>query len=193
MKHFIFILIVLVLVTACDEPVVNSAPVNKPALEFVKLEKLAWGDAHPEWDKALYSELNNYKGFEFETPCKKLNTVNCAAQLLSIMAKYESNYKPETTYKENFKDANGYVISRGLFQISKLSANQSAYNCKIKDEKELHNPLTNIKCAVKILAYQAKKSGSLINGDRGGASSYWAVARKSSKSYKKILDYMSNF
>lgn len=163
---------------------------------------LAWGTSHPDWDKALYEAIDNLKQphdgstVKLKTPCKKLDTRDCAAQLLSAIAKRESNFKTDTKYEENFSDANGRVISRGLFQISQLSANQSAYSCGIVDAFDLHDPTVNIRCAVKILAYQALKTGVLIDGEKGGCSSYWSVCRSKngkSESYKFIMNYMSQF
>lgn len=124
------------------------------------------------------------------TPCKKFTLKPCAKQLLSIIAKRESNFKPETSFNET-----GHlqgVVSRGLFQISKDSANQSAYGCSVVNAKDLYDPEINIKCAVKILAYQAKKTGSLMDG----CAKYWSVCRSkngTSKSYKEIMNYMEKF
>lgn len=131
------------------------------------------------------------------TPCKKLTLKPCAKQLLSIMAKRESGFKPETSFKEDFNDSKGSaVISRGLFQISQESANQKAYGCGIKKAQDLHDPKINIECAVKILAYQAKKTGTLIDGQKGGCGAYWSVCRSkngASSSYKEISTYMSKY
>jgi hypothetical protein len=72
--------------------------------------------------------------------------------LLSIVARPESNFRPETKYAENFNDANGNkVISRGLLQISIESANQRKYSCNIKRAEDLHDPVINLACGVKIL------------------------------------------
>jgi hypothetical protein len=46
--------------------------------------------------------------------------------LMSSLAVFESNHRPELTFKEPFKDSQGnWVISRGLLQISRESANGS--------------------------------------------------------------------
>lgn len=161
---------------------------------------LAWGTSHPDWDKALYEAIDNLKQphngspVKLKTPCKKLDTRDCAAQLLSAIAKRESGFDPSVKYNET-----GHlqgVVSRGLFQISKDSANQSAYNCNIGDAKDLHDPKINIQCAVKILGYQALKTGTLIDGEKGGCGAYWSVCRSKngkSESYKFIMNYMSQF
>ena len=109
------------------------------------------------------------------------------------MAKYESSFKPETQFKESFNDSKGKpVISRGLLQLSIESANQKAYGCNIKKAEEMHNPKTNLECAVKIVVFQANKSGTLMGEPKLGCSSYWSVCRKSSGSNAKIISYLQN-
>lgn len=166
--------------------------VNEPYVN-----KYAWSmqPSANEWNYYLEDSLHVFgSGEGIKTPCKKLPFKKCAAQLLSIVAKRESNFKPETSFNET-----GHlqgVVSRGLFQISKDSANQSAYGCGISNAKDLYNPHINIKCAVKILAYQANKTGTLIDGEKGGCGSYWSVCRSKngkSESYKVIMKYMEKF
>lgn len=186
----LIILATLLLASCAMTPSKPALPVETPKPE-VKTN-LAWGDKYPEWDKALTDEIKLAKlPANTKTPCKKLSVNDCLAQLVSIMAKYESSFKPETQFKESFNDSKGKpVISRGLLQLSIESANQKAYGCNIKKAEELHNPKTNLECAVKIVVFQANKSGTLMDGNRGGASAYWSVARKSSGSNAKILKYL---
>jgi hypothetical protein len=149
----------------------------------------------PEWDKYL-SDAVNAKQWpsSIQKPCKKLDVKDCVMQLISIMAKYESNFKPETNYTEGFNDSKGKpVISRGLLQISQESANQRAYNCQIKDAKQLNDTKTNLECAVNIIHFQAVKHNSLMGEPKKGCSAYWSVCRVSSKSNAKILSYLSQF
>lgn len=106
--------------------------------------------------------------------------------LISTMAQYESGFDPKQTYKEGFNDAQGKpVLSRGLLQMSKESVNQSAYGGNIKNAEELHDPRTNLICAVKILNYWIPKDKCFGSGKLGGAR-YWSVLRDSSKSQAKI-------
>lgn len=171
------------------DPVVSGTVTPKDTIEL-EVGVLAWGTSHPEWDKALIGAVYELPNVELKKPCTKLTTRDCAIQLLSIMAKFESSFKPETSFNET-----GHlqgVVSRGLLQISKDSANQSAYGCGITDAKELHDPKVNLECAVKILAYQAKNSGTLMDGKKGGCSAYWSVCRADSGSYKKILEYLKD-
>lgn len=181
------------------KPQPKTPPLLTEPTPSAEKQVLAWGKSHPEWDKAVYDAIDSLAvpshQLKIKTPCKKLDTRDCAAQLLSVIAQRESNFKPETKYNET-----GHlqgVVSRGLFQISKDSANQSAYGCNITSAEQLHEPTINIKCAVRILAYQAVKTGTLIDGtDKGGCGRYWSVCRSkngTSKSYKEIMQYMSKF
>ena len=103
--------------------------------------------------------------------------------LMSAVAKFESKYKPETSFQENFKDAQGnWVISRGLLQISKESAN--GYGCGIVDATVLHDPATNIACGVRIMARWIGEDGSIArleNSRWRGLARYWSPFRKSDR------------
>ena len=106
------------------------------------------------------------------------------AYLMSSLMKYESNYDPSVTYLEPFRDANGKrVVSRGLLQLSKESSN--GYGCGIVDPQELHNPKTNLVCAVRIMnrwierdkAIQFKTSANKWHG----LARYWSPFRNVQK------------
>jgi hypothetical protein len=102
--------------------------------------------------------------------------------MISAMAKYESDFRPVASLKENFKNSNGdFVVSRGLMQISIESAN--GFGCRIGKEIELHDPATNLSCAVRILNRTVMKDGVVTAHDerwRGGAR-YWSVLRRPSR------------
>jgi hypothetical protein len=120
----------------------------------------------------------NYKSFSRE---KRLNFW---VYLLSAMAEKESNFKPNLSYTENFKDVTGTkVVSRGLFQMSYHSAKNYS-NCDISSGSELYDAKTNIECAVAILNKWVV-SDKVINGKSGktnlGGGRYWAVLRQGSK------------
>lgn len=104
--------------------------------------------------------------------------------LISSLARFESNYNPNEKYVENFRDRNGnFVISRGLLQISKESAN--GYGCKIEDENELHDPEVNIRCGIRIINHWVSKDGVIAaqtsNEGWRGAARYWSPFRNQSK------------
>lgn len=106
--------------------------------------------------------------------------------LISALARFESSFKPDVTYTENFKDSQGaFIISRGLLQISKESAN--GYACGITDAKMLHDPRTNLSCGVRILSRWVERDGVIQGGGAGawtGAARYWSPFRDSAKRAK---------
>lgn len=103
--------------------------------------------------------------------------------LISSVAKYESDFKPDTAYKENFKDRKGnQIVSRGLLQLSIESAN--GYGCSFKNEKEIHDPFKNLRCGLMIMnkwVGKDKRIAGKVDGHWKGLSRYWAVLRTSSK------------
>lgn len=113
--------------------------------------------------------------------------------LVSSMARFESSFRPETSFQESFNDRTGKpVISRGLLQLSHESANSSLYRCGIQNSEELHDPRTNLTCAVRIITALVSKDdaiGTLQNGRWRGGSAYWSVLRTTSGSNTKIRAY----
>lgn len=155
-------------------------------------QQFAWGANHIDWDRYLVDAVKSAQlKQDIKTPCKKLSVNDCAAQLISIISKYESSFNPMETYTESFADSSGKkVVSRGLLQISIESANQSAYKCNIKKAQDLHDVKSNLDCGAKIIAYQSNKSGTLMGEPKLGCAAYFSVCRKSSKSNAKILEYL---
>lgn len=176
-------------------------PETKPPTVQPEKLVLAWGEKHPDWDKVLIEEIKKYDWSTVEMPCKKISKESCVAQLISKMAQYESGFDPSESYKEDFKDSSGaYVVSRGLLQISKESAND--YKCqgkttlKIIDAKDLHDYGVNLKCGVKILNKWGLKHKVLYGGKTNawlGGSKYWSVLRCPKDSCNAIMDYMGKF
>lgn len=103
---------------------------------------------------------------------------------ISSLIQYESNYDPATTYQESFKDnAGANVISRGLLQISVESGNGSYYRCGVTTTS-LHDPVTNLRCGVKIMNYWMGRDGVITSksGDTWlGIARYWGPMRKDEK------------
>jgi hypothetical protein len=106
--------------------------------------------------------------------------------LLSAMAKPESNFQPQRSYREKFADRRGEpVISRGLLQISIESANQKRYSCAIPYPAKLHDPATNLHCGAKILARWVSTDGVIAHNAKLpaqaaahlGGGRYWSVLR----------------
>jgi hypothetical protein len=111
-------------------------------------------------------------------------------QLISSMAKYESDLNPISAFTEKFKGADKkLVVSRGLLQISKGSAN--LYGCHITKEAQLEDPETNIRCGVRILSALVPKyhaihgrqteNANLLRNPWKGAARYWSVLRGKAK------------
>ena len=164
---------------------------------------LAWGDKHPDWTEHLLEEIakskmldvipSDAKGFcPSYAKLTKSQRAEVLAQLISIMAKRESNFKPETKFTEAFNDAKGRkVISRGLLQISIESAN--SYGCGFKNAEELHDPKKNLSCGVKIIERWVQRDGQAMGtkGKNLGCGRYWSVCRASSRSYPVVRGYVS--
>ena len=113
--------------------------------------------------------------------------------LLSIVARPESNFKPETKYTENFLDAQGKnVVSRGLLQISIESANQKKYSCGIKKADDLHDPSVNLACSVKILDAWIKTDNVIATYGTGpprGGGRYWSTLRENNKHLPELTKF----
>lgn len=117
------------------------------------------------------------------------------AFFISSMVKFESDFNPKVAYTEGFKDnRNKYVISRGLLQISIESS--KGYHCKFADERELHDPLMNLSCGIKILNHWMKRDQRIASRSgiswKGGAR-YWSVLRQARKtSYMSIVKWSND-
>lgn len=194
----------------------NKTPTKAPPQQQVKPEPVKpqpsngfagkWNNS--EWDSFLDGAIrssyldkvpvNDFKDFHFK---KSIGTKTEWAKLFIEMAKWESGYKPEKFYLEKtckgvgifrkcstIRDRKGRIVtSRGLFQLSIESSNLN-YKCGFKDEKEVHDPEKNIRCAVKIMerwVLQDKVIGK-VSPNRGGAR-YWSVLRGTREYTKKAL------
>ncbi len=124
-----------------------------------------------------------YKNFTYE------QRKDFWAYLISAMVRYESNFKPETSYQENFKDSSGaYVISRGLLQLSFESS--KGYQCGFANAQEIHDPYKNLSCGIRILDRWLDRDGRIagqVGSTWQGGARYWSVLRSSSKSYTEIV------
>ncbi|MDG0815082.1 transglycosylase SLT domain-containing protein [Bdellovibrio svalbardensis] len=131
----------------------------------------------PKYDKLSYAQRKQYWAF-----------------LISSMVKFESNFNTNTSYTESFADSNGNrVVSRGLLQISIESGN--AYGCGFKTTKDLHDPLQNLSCGIRILDRWIGRDGRIagnVGGWKGG-SRYWSVLRTSNSTpYNSIVNGSKN-
>lgn len=199
---FLIHLFAILLLVSCDSFVEIKEPAPTAAPQEIKPEKkivLAWGESKQEWTDHLLKETQkfNIAPLDFCTNVKPEKIPELYAQLISIMAKFESGYDPKTSYQESFNDSSGKpVVSRGLLQISIASSNQSAYSCGTKDEQQLHDPLFNLTCATKILNHWTKDKVLFAKPDANlGCGRYWSVCRplkngKPRSSYEQIVAYI---
>ena len=173
----------LLLVAACATTVVPPI--------FEKPEPFVTGFPKQEWtdytlDLVKKSRLVQVTAKDEKEFCPQgMNAYNWTS-LISAMAYAESGYKPESEYRESFKNGKGeWVISTGLLQISLESGN--AYGCGFKSQSDLKDPYKNLACGVKILERWVERDGQVAgyrDGNWRGGSRYWSVMRTSSKSFE---------
>lgn len=125
--------------------------------------------------KAYGSALLSFEPKDKSEWCMGSDKLAFYNKLLSAIAKYESGYDPNNTYKENFKDNHGnYVISVGLMQVSSESCN--GYGMKYLVNSELKKNSNNLECAARILNKWIPRDGNVSQGSLG-AGRYWSVMR----------------
>lgn len=187
------------------EPVKEEEPKPKLPLPLPLWEKQI-GEG-PLWTKALWKVLDiEGKDLLSVIPAdKNLFCPNYAKLsldqrkaywifMLSAMAQFESSFRPQATHHEPFLDGKANnVISRGLLQISFESG--KAYQCHVDSEQDLHDPVKNLTCGVRILNRWVFRDGRIAGKVvrwRGGAR-YWSVLRAANKkSYLSILKWSQN-
>ena len=194
------------------------------------LPVLAWeGNGRAEkWtqelvDSVAFSKLPDIYPNDASSLCRdyaskpRSQRVEFWAQLISVMVKWESNFKPETVLYEcnkskcvynkcRYVSGRGYcmlgghaldgglVISRGLGQISYGSA--LPYNCNLKNPNDLHDPIKNLKCMVKIAERWVSRDKQIMgrsNGSWRGVSMYWSVTRGVNDYTKKSLPAIQRY
>lgn len=151
-------------------PSTGTAKLNFPVKE--------WNDyALKEVQASKLLSINPVDAKEF---CPNGMSANNWVNLLAAIVKYESNFKPSTTYKENFKNSRGeWVISTGLFQLSYESARGYGFSTTTEGLKD---PYLNIKIAVKILEKWVVQDKRIASGSPyKGGSRYWSTLRPTGK------------
>lgn len=133
----------------------------------------------------IQSICSSYTSYDRETK------IDFLVMVLSVMAKYESNFDTNKAFLEpqSLRDSRGNrVTSRGLLQLSIESAR--GYSCVIQNEQELHKPEKNLECGVRILNRWLDRDGYLLSHPttrwRGGAR-YWSVLRSTNTWNKNLL------
>jgi hypothetical protein len=153
-----------------------------------------WGNV--EYDKHLSDALDLYGQDLMKAKpidCAEFNCIQDTKKfwfnVITEIARWESGYKAETSYKESFKDQKGeYVYSRGLLQLSIESG--KGYGCPFKVAQDVHDPKLNLECGVRILNRWVVRDNRIAGKDgdqwKGGAR-YWSVLRGVSDRGKKAL------
>ena len=101
-------------------------------------------------------------------------------RLFSAIAKYESNYKPTTTYLEKFVDGKGNrVVSVGILQTSQESCSK-VYQFSSTTES-LKVPYNNLACGAKIAAKWIPRHGYIARDSKLGLAIYFSTMRGSGK------------
>lgn len=167
-----------------------TRPTGYPAAAWeARPEGRAWTmTAHQSID-TLAPHLVALVPTDIDAFCPGYRATNAAGRrafyvsLLAELSRYESNFDPSVRYTESFSDNAGRrVVSRGLLQLSQESAN--GYGCATTNAEQLHDPHTNISCAVRILARWVERDGVIAgysNGAWRGASRYWSPFRDRNK------------
>jgi hypothetical protein len=191
-------------------PVPTPAPVPAPVVNTSDATPLWEGKVagSRDWSNHLYSELDRLGQdlldvipADTATFCPKYKNLNYEQRkkywiyIISAMAKFESGFKTDTSYTEDFNDSSGAnVVSRGLLQISIESS--KGYDCGMATAKELHDPLKNLSCGVRILDRWVGRDGRIggkIDSKWRGGARYWSVLREGDKtSYKSIVSWSKN-
>lgn len=143
---------------------------------------------HQEQPRALLQTVPN----DYQTFCPNFKNLsqsqkaNFWATIITRMAKYESDFRPQKTFKEppSLKTRTGArVISSGLLQISLESGR--GYGCNLSSTDDLCQAENNIRCGIRILNRLVQRDGVIgTAGHRGGnrgAARYWAVFRTTRK------------
>lgn len=192
MKKFLLILFLSACTVQQNPPATTPpAPIEEaPAKPTpIVLYKAGWNNIEWSWMVAkaldeLGQDLMKSKPADLASYCPAAgDRKQCFIGILSSLAKYESGYKPASSYQESFKDSKGnYVISRGLLQISQESAN--GYGCGITKAEQLHDPETNLRCGVRIMNRWIVRDGAVAGGKTSawkGMARYWSPFRDAAK------------
>lgn len=134
----------------------------------------------PKWDAELRAQIRSaLPSLELAKDitewCPSYSTrdhVEVWAKMFVAIAYFESGYDPRSVYKESWGED-----SLGLYQ---LSVPDALPWCKHTRE-DLFDPITNIDCAVPLMAELVERDKVVTAGINGktakGAARYWAVMR----------------
>lgn len=181
----------------------NPVSVYKP-------EALSWETSRSEgklWSTYVFKVIREEafadldRAMDVDLFCPRYDTlstdqrINFWGALISGMSRYESNYSPVSRYHEDTMGTDPVtklpVYSEGLLQLSYQDVQWAKY-CEFdwsKDKllsptdprKTILDPYKNLRCGIKILAAQVKKTREIVLS----SGAYWSVIKEGSR-YQKI-------
>lgn len=173
----------------------------------VQTPKLSWEikEGRETWTQKVKQEINaNYDAFDLTKDqldfCPNYNRlmrperVYVWAEMVSLIAKYESNWNPATVFGEP-PPLN--VDSIGLLQLSYEDKAYAKFCDLSRQSNSLKNPIKNLECGVRIMAYWMKKDGFVTSKLQNvGLGRYWSTMRplkkgKPRESFTKIKAAMN--
>jgi hypothetical protein len=205
MKHLILICIIIgwILLGCVKHEAPVGPVVDKPEPVEVIVDNphpvpiesappLSWEKGHPErkpWSDLtrtiagqLLRDLDKAK--DVSRFCPKyaslgaFDRVNFWAELVSVMAYFESGWKPTTVFKEPAPLNNESI---GLLQLSVSDAKNYPFCAPIGSRAAIMDPLKNLDCGVRIMAKWVAKDGHITAPDNSGVGRYWSVVREKRK------------
>lgn len=165
----------------------------------VATQTLAWG-ARAAWTAQTEScvavselcDINPADGDEWHPLFMMMSEEERTAfwsQLVSIIAKYESDFNPDCIYQESFG-----VKSIGLLQTS--YEDEESYGIDFglsRDKKDLQDPEKGLAFGIKIMEKLVKKDRYISKKESGkwlGLAEYWLTMRPGEDGYDEIKAYM---
>ncbi len=173
--------LLLLILAACSTtpPAVTPVVVDAPFASW----------PNQEWAKEALATVRREGLADLDLADEKLFCPNGLTErnwvhLMAAMVHYESSFNPKSVYRESFG-----VDSSGLFQMTKKTDNPN-YGCDFIDEKDVQDPIKNIRCAGKALRKLTMRDGIVTVHSNGpnnsapvykAASRYWSVLRPNRK------------
>lgn len=199
---YVYTIIFFLTAVGCTLKAVDSATPSVPTPTTVQERveaKLDW-DSKPgalAWSKELRKQIrfslpDLMKAKDWKLYCPKFSSISDEQRIEAIatmavgIAYRESGYKPGDAMKES-----DGAISEGLFQLTY----GDRYCPKKKSEGSLIDPLVNIQCAVRLMAYYVSENGTVAEGGYTkygapapkGVARYWSVMRVPDSKSKHYL------
>ena len=192
--------------------------IDAPTLEKeLIVYPLAWESKNPstkKWSKFLYKEIekrfDDFEARDMGYFCenydnlRKEEKINVWAQLISLMAFYESSWNPMARYVESNLGIDpvtkSAIASEGLLQVGYIDSLYHKCNfawetdAKLSEtdaKKTVFDPYNNLQCGVIILAKQLKTHKAIVINK----GAYWAVIKQGHKNSKvaKLIKELNEY